>query len=914
MFQAKPITRALAFAFGGLTCAGVTIPALAQAPAPQTLERVEVTGSLIRRVESEAALPVTVIKMDELAKVGVTNAEQAVQYISQNQSGSTSGTSVGSSVGGASYADLRGLGVARTLVLLNGHRMATNPYQNVGVDLATLPLISIERIEVLSDGASATYGSDAVSGVINFITRKEYQGFTIGGDATIPWQSGGGEVYNASVGGGYGTLAKDGWNVYGGVGYRKQEALKATDRDFASSAVIADKGVFKASPTTFPANYTQGATVEGNPTLTNCRPPTSLFLPDVFGPNACGFDYVPFIDVVPLQEQWSGVARGSLNLGKSATLHGEVIYAKNTLDVVLSPTPLTGLSMPPTNPYYPGGGITPVNPAALPPDPTQPVSIGWRTTLAGGRASSFENVTDRYLVGVDGTVGTWDYQAAVFQSNSTVKNTFTGGYLNNTGIRNGMAGLNGAPFLNPFGPQGPAGDAYVQSQLILGQIQEATQKLTGVTAQAASEIWKLPAGPMQLGLGAEYYKDKNEYTNNFDLIRQAASSGLAGAEDSFGDRSWWAVYAELVIPVIKNLDVTLALRYDDYSDFGSTTNPKIAFRWQPMPELLLRGSYNTGFRAPTLQDVFAPNSLTFTGNRYNDPVLCPNGVADIAAGGIPTRDCNIQFQQQQGGNKNLDPEESESWTVGFVVQPAAQFSFGMDYWNYKITDSIGFLGENAIFGDTAKYSNLFVRCSQAKPSEVPLIDACGIPGGDPLAYIVNTQLNLGNYKTSGLDVTAQWTPAATEYGRWSVGLRGTYVLKYEYQFESGGQYNNNLGTYFNAAAVFRWQSIFNVGWQYGPWSGVLLNRYRAGYDDANAAAGLVDPVYEHNKVGAWSVWDLTFTYTGFKGFTLTGGVLNLLNTDPPFTNKGDGFQVGYDERYANPLGRQWLVRAVYEFK
>ncbi len=190
------------------------------------------------------------------------------------------------------------------------------------------------------------------------------------------------------------------------------------------------------------------------------------------------------------------MARGSLNLGKSATLHGEVIYAKNTLDSVLSPTPLTGLSMPPTNPYYPGGGITPVNPAALAPDPTLPVSIGWRTTLAGGRASSFENVTDRYLVGVDGTVGTWDYQAAVFQSNSTVKNTFTGGYLNNTGIRNGMAGLNGAPFLNLFGPQTAAGTAYVQSQLILGQIQEATEKLTGVTAQAASEIWKLPAGPL----------------------------------------------------------------------------------------------------------------------------------------------------------------------------------------------------------------------------------------------------------------------------------------------------------------------------------------------------------------------------------------------------------------------------------
>ncbi len=891
--------------------AGFAPVSIAQTTQPQQMDRVEVTGSMIRRTESETALPVTVLKTDELSKVGVTNAEQAVQFITQNQSSTTTTNSVGSSTGGAAYADLRSLGSARTLVLVNGRRMVNNPYTSTAVDLNALPLFAVDRIEVLTDGASATYGSDAIAGVINFITRKEYQGVFVSGDATIPEASGGGEVYNATIGGGFGSLASQGFNIYGGLSYRKQEGLKATDREFAASSIIPDKGVYKASPTTFPANYTQGNTAAGNPTLTNCKPPTSLFLPDVFGDQACGFDYVPFINIIPEQEQLSAVLRGTLALGSSATLFAEAIWAKNTVDTIISPTPLTGLSMPNTNPFYPGRGITPINPDDGALNPANPVSIGWRTTLAGGRASEFENTTDRYTLGVDGTAYNWDYKAAVFRSHADVTNTFTGGYLNNTGIRNGMAGLNGAPYLNPFGEQSAAGQAYVMSQLILGQIQESTGTLTGVTAQASGEIFKLPAGSVALAVGAEYYKDEVEYTNNFTLIRQAASSGLAGAEDVYGDRNVWALSAEINIPVIKNLDLTLAVRYDDYSDVGTSTTPKVAIRYQPIQELLLRGSYTQGFRAPSLQDIYAPNSLTYTGARYNDPVLCPNGVVNAAAGGVATRDCNIQFQQQQGGNKKLTPEESDSWTVGFVVQPVPEWSFGLDYWSYKVTDSIGVLGESTIFGDTTKYSNLFVRCSAATASERALIDACGIPGGDPLAYVQNTQLNLGDFKTNGIDANIQWNGVATEYGRFSAGLRGTYVTKYEYQLEPGGEFYNNLGTYFNGGAVFRYQQVLNVNWQMGAWSAMLLNTFRSGYHDQNETG---DPAYDDNKVGNWSTWNLSVSWAGVKGLTLTAGVLNILDADPPFSNQGDAFQVGYDQRYSNPYGRQWLLRAAYEFK
>ncbi len=874
----------------------------------QGSQRIEVTGSAIKRIDSEASIAVTVLKTSDLAKLGVTNAEQALAFIAQNQVTIGTTDSVGSSTGGAAYADLRGLGIERTLVLVNGKRMVSNPYSSVGVDLNALPMASIERIEVLADGASAIYGSDAISGVVNFITKREFTGFNVTGDYSYPTNDGDGKSYSASITGGFGSLADNGWNVYGGFSYRKQNALAAVDRDFAKSAVIDSRGVDKTSPTTFPANYTQGTNVAANPAGQACDPPFSLFRPDAWGPNACGFDYVPFIDIIPEQTQTSFFLKGSTLIGGSHTLSGEYMLAKNEVVTFISPTPLGGLSMNPNSPFYPGNGTTPSN-AAL--DTTQPISLGWRTTLAGGRNSVPENDTDRLLVSLDGQLGKWDYSTSILRSSATVTNTFAGGYLSNAGIRAGLNGVNNVPFLNPFGPQTPQGEAYVKSQLILGEVQKAEGTLTGVAGRLVGEAFSMPAGPAMVAISADYHKDEVEYKNNFDLIRQAASSGLAGAEDISGDRNFWSIAGEIDMPIIKNLDLNLAVRYDDYSDFGTTWNPKVSVKWRPIEMLLVRASYNTGFRAPTLQDVYAPNSLTFTGSRYDDPVLCPGGNVDAAAGGVQTRDCGIQFQQQQGGNKELEAEESNAWNIGFVVQPTANTSIGLDFWDYKVEKSIGVFGEQEIFSDPTKYAAKFVRCSAAKPSEVALIDACGISGGDPLAYIVNTQFNLGDYKTSGVDISASWRSGATGWGTFSAALNGTYISKFEYQFAPGLEFNNNLGRYFNSTPVPRYRQVLQLAWSSGAWGTNLANRYTRGYRDANEEA-FIDPAF-FNDVDAYSVWDLAVTWTGIKGLALTAGLTNMLDEDPPFSNQGDSFQVGFDQRMANPIGRALFMRASYTF-
>jgi iron complex outermembrane recepter protein len=902
MFKKTKVCKGLMLAFGsGLVLSA--LPALAQ-QATQ-LDRVEITGSSIKRLAAEQSLPVTVLKADDLAKAGVSSAEQAVNFIAANQSSTGSTSSVGSSNGGAAFADLRGLGAERTLVLVNGKRMVNNPYLSAAVDLNALPFGAVERIEVLTDGASAIYGTDAIAGVINFITRKEYKGVGVSADGSWPTTSGGGQNYTAGITAGAGSLSEQGWNVFGGISWRKQEALKAVERDYAKTAYMPEKGFDKTSGTSFPGNYTQsGVSGTFNPSLPNCDPPYSLHIGSV-----CRFDYVPFINIIPEQEQLSLIAKGSYAVNKDNTISLEYIQANNTLNTIISPTPVTNLTVVPGNPFYPGAGSTPANPNAAF-DPTKNVTVGWRQTEVGGRAQETENKTNRIMLSWEGQYKGWDYSMALFQSEATVKNTFTGGYVNRTSIQNGLSGLSGAPWLNPFGAQSEAGSAYLQSSKILGQVQESNGTLRSFTAQTSGEVAKLPAGPMMLAVGVEFMKDEAEYTNNFALIRQAASSGLELTEDSAGSRRDNAIMAELNIPITKELEANLALRYDDYSDFGGTWNPKASFRWQPTQALLFRGSYNTGFRAPTLQDVYAPTSITFTGNPYDDPLLCPGGVVNTALGGIESRDCGLQFQQQQGGNKDLKPETSKAWTLGFAVQPIDSLTIGLDYWNYKVADSIGPTGEEVIFNNPTGYAAQFVRCGQLTAAEAAnLSNVCGGDASpNTLAYIKNTQLNLGNYNTDGVDITATWQGKPSDYGRFNFGWKGTYVMTYEYQLEKDAVYNNNLGVYFNGGPVARYRQVMNFGWQYGAWATQLVNRYTSAYRDQNT-----DENDQVRTVSGNNVWDLAVTWTGVKGLAVTAGLTNMFNKQPPYSNQGDGFQVGYDFRYANPIGRAFLLRGTYQF-
>jgi iron complex outermembrane recepter protein len=931
MFRTTKLNTALLLAFGS---AAALLPGTVLAQAGDT-QRIEVTGSLIRRVSSEQATQVVTLNIEELQKAGVTNAEQVVKFITQQQGGTVTSGSVSGTNGAASYADLRSLGANRTLVLLNGKRVAANPFAVVGTDLNTLPLAAVARIETLADGASAIYGTDAIAGVINFITRKDFKGGQVGAMIQAPEEKGA-DIKTATLLGGLGDLAKDGWNVYAGLNLRKQDPMRGDWRDFSLSSYQPENGFNGTSPTTFPANYTQSGTVtNANPTSPNCLPPASISVPETNGTRIrCFADTQVFTSTVPKQDQTSLFVRGSLLLGRDHTASLEYFRATNKVLQQIAPSPEGGLSMPSSSPYYPGNGVYAANPAL---DTTRPISLAWRTTVLGPRMGQQENVTQRVVAAIEGNLAGWDYSANAVLSRAHVDNTYINGWPKTLPLRAGVSGCaagynttTGACatpllaadgsrlYLNPFGDQTAGGLAYMEANTVLGHVQDGESNTKGVSLTASRSLMRMGGGDMMFAASMEARKEDMVYRTDAAKTSQAASSGLAGNGPlREGDRDVKAVSLELNMPLLKGLELGLSVRHDKYSDFGNTTNPKVSVRWQPNEMFLVRGSANTGFAAPSLYNLYLPNQTTFTANRYNDPVLCPGGVPNLGAGAVPSRDCGIQFQQLQGGNAGLAAEESKAWTVGFVVSPNNHLTLGADYWEYKIKDSISTIGEQSIFADPTKYAALYVRCSQATAQQQLLIGACQTPGGDPLAYVINTFLNLGDVATNGIDLQATVTSAPTSVGRFKGTYRGTYVTKYKFQIEPRGVWFNPLGAYSPqfAGPVLRYQQVASVEWQQGAWSTLVSNRYISGYRDQNTQGAPFNVApFNNRKVGYYSLFDISVTYTGFKGMTLQAGILNMFDENPPFTNQVGRFQArGYDDRFHNPIGRTYQLSAKYEF-
>lgn len=283
-------------------CTAVLLAMVSSAAFAQTEQRIEITGSAIKRsVADEGALPLTVLKADDLRQAGVTTVEQAIQQLSFSQSSSVGSNSIGSGTGGATYANLRGIGANKTLVLLNGRRMAAFAFDVDAVDLNSIPFSVIDRIEVLRDGASAIYGTDAVGGVINFITKKDHNGGSVVLEATMP-QHRGGDKRRASFVAGFGDLSKDKFNFWLTLDTKTDKRVRALDRDFSKSGIIPERGVNGNSGTTFPGNFSQAATnIAGNPTAPNCAPPLSVVSPS--SSKTCVFDFSATIDIIPDVQQ-----------------------------------------------------------------------------------------------------------------------------------------------------------------------------------------------------------------------------------------------------------------------------------------------------------------------------------------------------------------------------------------------------------------------------------------------------------------------------------------------------------------------------------------------------------------------------------------------------------------------------------
>ncbi|MFL6656519.1 MAG: TonB-dependent receptor [Massilia sp.] len=907
MMRETILSRSMRLMFAGSAAmAGMGLlaqSAVAQEAAP--MQRVEITGSAIKRIDAETAVPVTVIKLEELKKQGVTTIEQVLSNIAISQSSTGTSQVVGSSTGGAAFADLRGIGSNKTLILLNGRRLANNALDSSAPDLNMIPFAALERVEVLRDGASSLYGSDAVGGVINFITKKDFTGGTITVGADKP-QHDGGKQQSLNLGFGYGSLDKDGFNVFAVLDHQKQDKIGGTQRPFNT------RYAGGLSPTTSPANYYQDGD-SGNPAAPNCA--VTNLIPAAGG-TSCQMTTSSFVDYIPDSERNSALVKATIKLNETHELGLEYLATQSKVSSQIAPVPYGGLRMNSTradgslNPYYPG------NPGAFAPnialDPAYPVTpaqaaagikpgyinLKWRDLPNGPRADHNKNDQQRFVATLDGAAAGWDYQAAFSYNKNKVSEGLTGysdGGIITAGVLNGI--------INPFGDQSAEGSALIASAALDGTIQTATGKTAGIDLRASHEFgdWMGAGRPAALAVGGEARRENFLQTANTEYAQKVvASTGIDPNTHNEGKRSVYAAYAELNVPVLKSLDLTAALRYDKYSDFGSSTNPKLSARWQPSKQFLVRSSFSTGFRAPSLYEINSAQAYTNT-SQYDDPVNCPGG--SPLPGKPAATNCQQQFQALTGGNLNLAPEKSRNASIGFVFEPVNNLSLTADFWMVKLKNTISVIAQDDIFGKPAEFASAYHR----NPAGNLSTDGSECPDPTTCGYVDQRTLNLGGVRTNGVDLGANYKWKDATVGNVVFALNATMVNNYEYRNSETSPWIKNVGVFSGGGPIFKWQDTANINWSKGLWGAGLTAHYKSGYTDS------VDAPTADFKVASYTTLDLYGSWTMKKGFGVTVGVQNLADREPPLSYQTTVFQAGYDPRYADAVGRKYYVRASYSF-
>lgn len=861
--------KRIAIAIAMIGCAAQPLIVHAEENASQ-LERVEVVGSNIKRAATKQATQVEIYKTEEFTKQGLTTTQEIVNALASNQSSTVSSSSVGESNAGAAYANLRGLGEQYTLVLIDGRRASNLPVSGAGsaVDLNGIPLDAIDRVEVLKDGASAIYGTDAIGGVINFITKKSFQGVTVSTDYAMPTHSGGGTQRKASVAGGIGDLNKDGWNVQGSLGASKQTALYAKDRQ--SIAVDRSPSI---SANTFPSNYIGSNGNLYNPNYPNCRTGT-IPQDSGVGDTYCGENTSNWIGIYPEVERVNISGKASKKLGQDHELSLQYIRAETTTTSTVAPTPLAGkVSISPSSPYYPT-----TNPDGS--ANSGSLDLYGRTVPLGPRVNEDTTIMQRLQSNLEGTLAGWDYKAGIGYAQSEVTQSLKSGYISSTKLQNAIdQGL-----INPFGDS--AAGAW-KSVEMTGDLSKSTMKLLTGDFKISKEILELPTGNLAVAFGIEGRREKLN-DQEFELSRQALSTGHENSQSAGGNRNVHAVYAEAIIPVMNNLETQLAARYDTYSDFGSTFNPKISFKFTPIKQVMFRGSGSTGFRAPTLYNLYQPKQTTNTQSKYSDPFLCPNGVL---VPGAPSSACvKKQVDIQSGGTTDLKPETSSSVSFGLVVEPVPSVTLSADMWWTRIKNQIGSLPESTIMGNLGKYGSRLVAKADGS-----------------LDYIQALDQNLGNVNAAGTDLFAMWRLPRTSFGNFNVSVNSTYMSKYLYQNEIGGEYINNISRYADNGPVFRWKTELNLGWNYGAWSSTIGQSYVSGYDDMYTN----DDGSVHH-INGYGLWNASVSYDWRKTLNVTLGMRNMFDKKPPYSNQDQRFQTGYDPRYTDILGRTVFLNLTYK--
>jgi iron complex outermembrane receptor protein len=929
-----------------------------------------VTGSRIRRDPNDSPLPLQIITTQELERNGISSPEQLVSYLTTNGSGAdnlasnadvVSGQQRGNN--GASFANLRGQGSGATLILLNSRRVAAHGLQGSAVDVNQIPFAAIERVEVLKEGASAIYGTDAIGGVINFILRKDYQGFGVQGFVDVT-EEGDHTIYRTSAIAGYGDLAEDGFNIMGAVSWSDIPELRGDQRDFVNT-FQPNRGL---SPDTrgtpFATIFPLAGTFFPNAASTPAIPGTTRFFSG--GINVLDLPGAEGCAAVPGQgpydaELWAtpeaalacawdtgraavlqqpletltwlgrGVARfGEHEISLEAT-GSDATAAKRFSNVQITPNTTT------QNYAHPVGapGYDLVYNRLIQAFPQlagrtrAPLSYRWRCMECGRREIVTDTKTARYTLGVDGPLfSRWDYRAGLSYAQSESQSRLGSGYYYRGTLANGqpdpnvpvvpgttnLRGLIGAlnsglvnPFLLPGQAQSAAGLAAIQSASAEGVVLYGGKySVMQVDASLSGPLFELPAGSVRAAFGVDYRKEKYRFNGD---EREAANRPVIIAAP-FDDvnallepvsREIKAVYAEVLIPVLDSLEVTLAGRIDDYGSFGTTKNPMVNFKFRPIEALMFRGNYNTAFRVPAFNQLF--NGILeslYTGSDLADPAKCPGGRPDTTRPGCENLVRTIDILN--GGNLNLEPETAKMYSLGVVLEPSRNFSASVDFFSISRDNTIQILTLRQLVDNYQLFPDRFIR------------DSAGT-----LTDIDQRWINVGGSKTEGFEIVLRGAIDALD-GRFTAGIDGTYLTKKTEQIVDGGPVEDRLGVFsFSGDLGLKWKHNAFVGYSNDDWNLTFTQLFRNGYQNqelpgvANGSVTRPDLV---ERVDDYITYNLSVAFTGIEGMRFTIGVKNLFDKDPPFAISYDSFTGGgssWEPRVADPRGRSFTFAAEFKF-
>ncbi|WP_044734040.1 TonB-dependent receptor domain-containing protein [Shewanella algae] len=879
---------------------GASSSAWAEQSAAEQVERIEVTGSRIKRVDMEGATPITTITADELAKSGFATVGDALRSSNLNAFGSWGG---GSNNGWGSQAtvQLKGASAFNTLTLLDGKRMAKSPVLDGGAaNINTIPMAAVERIEILTDGASAIYGTDAIAGVVNIILKKDFEGIQLDGRMDRPSNEGG-DSSNLSFTGG---LNSDKGHLVFTFEHYEQKPIMQSQRWFTQPFVVpgGDASDYQDWVNVSPTGrvLTQGAAgnwVYSAPFANSDRDCADVYGDkfvgvlndsDYPGDTLCAYDYTKAAATTVDQSRNNTLLHYTYELSDSLQLTARAYWAANETRDISAPVP-AWISIPNGLPAYTTAeGLELVELVA---DPS--AGMNFRFDTAGDRvAEHHDNIFD-YLLALNGTADfiSWDL---AFNYNKYSNFTWGTGYQLK-GASSDLIGhwdTNSNSFVgwDPRDPNSP-----MPGGATANYDKRMTATYLDINGGASMDLFELPGGFSALYIGASYREESLD--SKVDALAEAGMiTGGNGGSGGEGEREVWATYFEFMLPLFDSLELNLAGRYDDYSDFGGTFNPQLSLRYRPLESLMLRASWGTGFRAPTLSDLYQGTSESY--GDITNYLSCYDNQEDIDS---CSRTDNAPTLT--GGNLELEAEESESYNLGLVWDINDNFNVSVDYWSLEITNMIEELSASEIVRTQARLWQAADAQGQPRPDVSDIYPGTAISrlGNGRIDYVQSQKLNLGRSEREGLDLSFSGT-LETEFGDWKLGLGWSHYFKYTYTYASAGE--QVLGDDVAGREGTPEDRLnLTLDWNYGDHAVSYFSNFIGSQTSWDVLDDSWDPavgqtIDDGKLYELDSIWyhNLSYTYTLPWNNSLSLGVTNLTDEDPVLAYDGSYNSNLYDIR------------------